>query len=255
MFHAFQAEKHWTSFPNEMEALFRYRYCEENLSLKFAENRLLSELSESFSWERLESLLRSRKYRQGAFPYEFYYESCVEDIEGSANYIEWGVLKQLDAHLADGLLIKMKTDLDQLSFYFPIRISGYYAGALLHMVAKRVGESFDKEKHLPIAEHLIAHSTPLALPQETGGMCDAVKEYIKETIEMIETAVRKNKIVLNERVELGAVNIYDARCLNGYLTSRHFIQINKNGQPETMYGNFVVKMASESSIEKIYSWD
>lgn len=78
-----------------------YRYDEENLSIKLQENRLLLDLYKSYDAEKVELLARYRKYRKEKFPYEFQYESSIEKLEGSANYVEWQALKQLDSLKVD----------------------------------------------------------------------------------------------------------------------------------------------------------
>ncbi len=108
MFHGFQEKQGWNCFPNEMEALYKYRYSEENLSIKLHENKLLLELLEVFDQEKYRELLSCRKYRSEKFPYEFSYESCREEIEGSANYVEWQVLRQLDENEAEKMIADMR---------------------------------------------------------------------------------------------------------------------------------------------------
>ena len=41
MFHGFQTVQGWDCWPGELEALYRYEYKAENLSLKRRENELL----------------------------------------------------------------------------------------------------------------------------------------------------------------------------------------------------------------------
>ncbi len=101
MFHGFQKERGWDCWADEMEALYRYRYSEENLNVKLHENRLLLDMLEDFDADKYRELLACRKYRSERFPYEFSYECCGEEIEGSANYVEWQVLRQLDENEAE----------------------------------------------------------------------------------------------------------------------------------------------------------
>ena len=122
MFHGYQHLMGWDCWPNELEALYRYQYEVENLSLKLHENELLLALLDRFDGVALRELLACRKRRSAAFPCEFMYESREEEIEGTANYVEWQVLKQLDKGRADKLTEEMRTRMTKEKYLFPIRI-------------------------------------------------------------------------------------------------------------------------------------
>ena len=131
MFHGYQNIMGWDCWPNELEALYKYEYNAENLSLKLHENKLLLALLEHFDDSVLKELLAHRKIRSMRFPYEFSYESKVEEIEGTANYVEWQALKQLDENKADELVKQMHARTTKAEYLFPVRISCYYSGALM----------------------------------------------------------------------------------------------------------------------------
>ena len=57
MFHGFQTLRGWDSWPDEMDALFNYRYDPENLSLKLRENELLCALLCRFDADSFRELL------------------------------------------------------------------------------------------------------------------------------------------------------------------------------------------------------
>ena len=256
MFHAYQNQNKWGSFTNEMEALYKYRYSAENISIKYNENQLLIELSENFDKNKYQQLLEMRKYRQNNYPYEFHYEACAEDIEGSANYVEWQVLKQLDIKLADKLYEAMKNSLSNPQKYMPIRINTYYSGALFINAVINAGIDICNIKNITFAEAVIekvSYKNDLCKTNEQ--MNTAISKYIKETEEIINGAVTDNDVVINEQLKLKGVNIYDARCLNGYITSRYFVMYEKNGNDNILSGNFVIKMLNESTIEKVYRWN
>ena len=50
------------------------------------------------------------------------------------------------------------------------------------------------------------------------------------------------------------VNLYDARYKDGYITSRYFVIYQEGDQQKTIYGNYIVRMADETTIECIYRW-
>ena len=93
MFHAYQMECGESRFPEEVEALLKYRYSPLYLQIKFQENLLLASLHERFQVSDYEKFLSLRKRRMAQFPYQYNYESGVEVIEGSAQYVEFQVLR------------------------------------------------------------------------------------------------------------------------------------------------------------------
>ena len=88
MFHGFQTISGEKRYADEMDALFEYCYSNENLSVKAEENRLLSELAEHFDYAKFTGFLGLRKMRAEQFEYEFRYETSIEQIEGTANFVE-----------------------------------------------------------------------------------------------------------------------------------------------------------------------
>ena len=81
MFHGFQNIQGWNCSVDETDALFHYGYSAENLSRKLKENEVLTDLLDGFDELKYRALMQSRKTRSERFPYEFMYESCVEEIE------------------------------------------------------------------------------------------------------------------------------------------------------------------------------
>ena len=131
MFHGFQSLEGWDCRVNEMEALYRYKYSADNLSLKLRENELLLCILDHFDEASYSELLAHRKFRSEKYPYEYSYESKVEEIEGTAAYVEWTVLKQLDKQAADEMTRNMGMAMTKPEYLLPIRVSGYYCGALM----------------------------------------------------------------------------------------------------------------------------
>ncbi len=258
MFHGFQNLCGWDCFPDEMDALYRYEYDVENLSLRLRENELLAELIRQFDGQKYRTLLQSRKYRSERFPYEFLYETRTEEIEGSANYVEWQVLKQLDKTRTDALEEEMRSAVTRPDSFFPIRRSCYFTGAMMIRAMRDAGDySFAPKTRpviLPILESMSACAVPVdpALSKTVG---NAVSGYLKETRRIIREAVSENVVALEGPCELVYVNIYDARCLEGHITSRFFVLYRKNGEQKMLEGNFVVKMRDAKTIETVYRWN
>ena len=259
MFHGFQEMQGWECRANEMEALYRYRYSEENLTVKLHENRLLLDMLEGTDAGRFKELLACRKYRSERFPYEFSYECCGEEIEGSANYVEWQVLRQLDENEAEKVVADMRKSMLQPKYFFPIRISGYYTGALLINAMIQAGGYDYGPKERPVIDRLLETLDPVSsvnagTGEEQGAVSAALSSFVTESKQIVETSVEANEVVLTGPVEMGGVNIYDARCYDGYLTSRFFLMYIENGEKKIIYDNYVIKMKDETTIEKVYRW-
>lgn len=259
MFHGFQQLQGWDCWPKETEALFNYRYNEENLSIRLRENRLLLELLDMFDQDKYREFLACRKYRAEHFPYEFEYECRGEEIEGSANYVEWQVLRQLDARKADQLTEDMRRTMLQPECFFPIRISGYYTGALLiNAMISAGGYNYGSENRPVIMQAL---DTMQSVSEVNAGpeadrkkVAEALTAYEAESKRIVETAVAAGEVVLTGPLELVTVNIYNARCYNGYLTSTYFVMYIENGERKVIQGNFVIRMKDEKTIDTVYSW-
>ena len=248
MFHAFQNANHWDIYVNELDALIHYKYDEENLSIKLRENKLLLDLYKSYDAEKVEILARYRKYRQEKFPYEFQYESSIEKLEGSANYVEWQALKQLDSSKADELFASMTVQLSDCGFYFPIRISNYYSGALFYAV------QFAKQAKSIFEVNSTDEGICDILCKPDLAMKESVLRYAEETERIVAKALEGNKVIFEEPVELLGLNVYNARRCNQYLTSTYFLMYLRNGKQEILNGNFIIKMLDDKTIEKVYEW-
>ena len=249
MFHAFQYANHWDICVNELKALIYYKYDEENLSIKLRENKLLLDLYKSYDAEKAETFARYRKYRQEKFPYEFQYESSIEKLEGSANYVEWQALKQLDSSKADELFASMTVQLSDCGFYFPIRISNYYSGALFYAV------QFTEQVKSVFEANATGESIGDISCNSDFAMKEAVLRYAEETERIVAKALASNKVIIEEPVELLGVNVYNARRYKQYLTSTYFLMYLRNGKEEILNGNFIIKMMDDKTIEKVYEWD
>lgn len=259
MFHGYQTLNGWDCWPNEMEALFRYRYLPENLSLKLRENELLLRLLDRFDKGDYEALLSSRKTRSEQYPYEFLYESRVEEIEGSANYVEWQVLKQLAPEKALGLTDQMRSVMTKPAYLFPIRISSYYTGALMIQARLQAGDYIFAPAERPGIMGLLqaagSSDSGLAPVEESlKAVSKAVQAYNQNTREIIQSALDLNEVVLQGPLELVALNIYDARHLDGFLTSTYFLMVKEGDENRMLQGNFVIRMRNENTIDTVYRW-
>lgn len=260
MFHGFQTLKGWNCWPDEIEALFRYEYDAENLSIKLRENELLLALLDRFDGEKLRELLSLRKLRSEKYAYQFMYEVKTEEIEGTANYVEWQVLKLLDERKALELIGRMRAAMTSADHLFPIRISCYYTGALMINALKKAGlYRFD-----PSSRPATLSALDCVLPSngdfkgrkevETA-VSNAVAAFNEKTGSIIDSAIEKNEVALNGPLELVFVNIYNARRKGVFLTSDAFLMYRDGGENRMIPGSFVLKMQDEKTIETVYKWD
>lgn len=260
MFHACQLRQGWDCWADEMNALYRYEYDAENLALKLRENDLLLSLLEGFDPAAFRELLSHRKRRSETHPYEFSYESRIEEIEGSATYVEWMVLQQLDEHAAAGMTERMRAAVTQPEALFPIRISCYYTGALMIRALLAAGMYSFTPPERPAVYSALRDIRPSdgGFPRKDAGcrkISGALSSFHQESEAIIRSALDRNEVVLNGPAELLGVNIFDARFYRGYITSRYFLQYRDGRGAHTLRGNYVVRMANGKTISRVYAWE
>lgn len=259
MFHGFQQIRGWDCWPMELEALYRYRYDAENLALKLRENELLLSLLDRPDEAALREVLSHRKLRSARFPYEFAYESKVEEIEGTANYVEWQVLKQLDEEKADAMAGEMRAVMTKPESLFPIRISCYFTGALMIHALRGAGlYRFDAAER-PVILSLINDTAPSGgdfpgKAETVRTVSGAVDAFNEKTDGIVRAALERNEVLLTGPAELAGVNVYNARCRNGFITSTYFVMYKQNGEDRFLQGNFVIRMEDEKTISAVYRW-
>ena len=254
MFHGFQNMNCESRFPNELSALYRYQYNVENLSVKLAENRLIAELTHSFSGEKLEQLLRYRKYRCEHFKYEFLYESEVEQIEGAANYVELQALKCLSQEKYLRKLERMTQNITQPNNLLPIRVVSYDIGALLLHVLKENAIPVEQEfGDATFSEYLIENVNKAERCDVDERVVRCVESYFSSAQEKIDRATANGNAVVECESRLLGVNVYDAVYLNGYMISTYFVMYGDETAPNIEYGDFVIETPEEGVVTKIYA--
>lgn len=244
MFHAFQNISGERRFPDEREALFRYRYEAENLTAKLREAELLRAVLLEEDREAWEEFLRLRAKRRERFPYEYEYEARVEQIEGTANYVEVAALIQLDAEKGRLAWEKLLDRIARPEQYFPVRIVSYAIGAAVLSCLRKCPdmdwESFAGE---PFSCGMLdaARGEAESVPRNAR-LEEALARYQAETHRIIEAAVRKDDCVLRGKFPLVSVNIYDARREGSRVTSHYFVMYRDGGETKTLYGDFVAEV-------------
>ena len=253
MFHGFQNRNHESRFPGELSALYRYQYSEENLSVKLAENRLIAELTQTFSREKFEQLLRYRKYRYENFRYEFIYESKVEQIEGTANYVELQALKQISREKYQRKLEQMRRNITEPANLLPIRVISYDIGALLlHVLKENEIPAQQEFGDVTFSESLVANVDYPERCNVDGTVKRCIDAYFSKAQEQINAAIARNAVVMEQERQLLGVNVYNAVYLGGYMISTFFVMYGDEAAPSIEQGNFVIQTPAEGVVTRIY---
>lgn len=253
MFHGFQNLSGESRYPDENAALRDYVYSAKNVSLKLKEAELMRNIVENGDKASYDTLLSMRKRRLMDFPFEYRYEAATEQIEGTANYIELAALFAIAPEKAAMRWKRLFERILDPKEYFPIRIVSYLTGAAFIECAKRMGgPDFDTFKNEPYAVEAVTEAPAYEGNIETDpAVSQAMESFIDETKRIIEAAVEKNDVVLNERRRLASVNIWDARRLGDLVTSNFFVAYIDDGEWKPLYGDFVVELDGEY-IKKVY---
>lgn len=254
MFHAFQAISGESRFANEKEAPFKYRYSIGNLSAKRKEADCIKAILEQDDRGAYSRLLGLRKMRADNSPYEYEYEAKVEQIEGTANFVEISALTQLNHEKGRLAWQKLLDRISQPENYFPIRIISYAIGATVIACIKKcssidfqafTGQTFSQEMISGVS------GNDANMPGDAE-MENCLNHYLDETHRIIESAVSKNDCVLKGKYPLASVNIWDARCEGNYITSNHFVMYIDDGEYKTLSGNFVVQVDADYNILTVF---
>ena len=254
MFHGYQYTNNESRFPNEIEVLQNYCYSSNNLSLKWKENQLINELINLFNRDTFIKLLQIRKRRSKEFSYEFSYESAIEQIEGTANFVEMEVLKSLSFDTYQKALKSMQESIINKKRLIPIRVISYSIGALMTKILKDNQlmdyEFFDSDT---ISHRLINNIEPFDSPIMIDEQIEeAITMYTDQTINMVNSSIKANQCVLNGEYVLMGVNVYNARFWNNYIVSTYFVAYESNGKNEILYGDYVVHLNNHGKVDSCY---
>ena len=254
MFHAFQTASGESRWPNEIAALFDYEYSPENLSGKIREAALLGLALEEGGEEAFRQLLRHRKRRAERFPASYDYESRIEQIEGTAKYVEWKALTQISPEKGADFRRKMLEEIRKPENYLPIRVISYSVGAALLEAIDRysAGDCFAFDE-VPFAQKILSGVTPAEEEADPDpALLRLIAAYKEETGRIIREALRRGEVVLEGAWPLGGLNVWDARREGEYITSRYFAAYSDAGETKSLSGDFVLEMGRDCIIRRIY---
>lgn len=252
MFHGFQNIHGESRFPDEIHAIYNYNINDENLSIKLEESKCIHLLIDKFDLEKFNKLLGLRKYRELKFPYEYLYETKIEQIEGTANYIELSVLKQLNKNLYMNKINEMRNRILNPKIFLPIRIISYDVGALLlHVLTAnniKINKDFNKDYFL--FENVKNANAYNIFSKES--FVEVISDYHLMTKKIIDKSILLNNIISNKEHKILAFNVYNARYLDNYIVTEHFLMYEDNDLPVIKYGNFVLKTDAYGIANRIY---
>lgn len=252
MFHGFQMVNNDRRFPDELHALYNYKYEEDNLDLKLTENRLLCNLSIRFDKEMFEELLQIRKYRFDSFRYAYHYEASIEQIEGIANFVELQCLKQLSDKLFEKALSAMRKRITDPNNLLPVRVICYDVGALLLYVMTENDIAFDDGfSSAAFAETILNDVDGKKYVPERNMKC-LLDGHNAKASEIIRRAKEKNEIVADTPCDILGVNVYDAVFCEDHIISKYFVMFGSGDDHQVEYGDFVIETNEYRKAAKIY---
>lgn len=253
MFHAYQYNSKEERWANEIEALINYRYDHRNLSAKYEEAKLINQLISNSKIDALDDLLISMSYRKNTFPYEFSYESKVQQIEGSALYVELKALEILNKARAKERWIKILENILNPNMYFPIRIISYeFGAAILKCLEKNEVLDFQTFSSHTVFDEISKKRYDNLKIQKCQKIGELIDSYISDNKRIIEKALKKNKPIFEGNMEIYGLNIYNARAYNNFILSSPFIALNNNGEVEIYNGELIAEINDEFRVIKIY---
>ena len=263
MFHAFQnvnGEKRWA---NERAALVKYRYEEADLAAKTEEAACMRRCLLCFDREAFDRLLALRKARMDRFPFAYDYEARIEQIEGTANYVELEALSQLDEGKGEK---RKKEALDEISDptrYFPARAVTYMTGAAFLSCLRRYTD-IDTESFTdtPFSVEALKNAAPCALPEGDARVAACLEKWRARTREKVSCAIEKNEVVLEGTHCLAAWNVYDGYWDGKYALLTYFLGYTDGPLPDTqeqvlsqmkiLNGNFVAEMNADMMLRRVW---
>lgn len=258
MFHGFQLQNDETRFMDELEALQKYVYDGGALTAKLEENRLICTLLDKFDETEYSRLIALRRCRYERFPYEYRYEVSVEQIEGSANYVELAALRQLSGDKYASKLGSMRAEILDPANFLPIRIIGYSIGALLLTLIKTDGLlEFEANSDKPFALELIesAHSG-CELPPADPAVIACIDKYNEKTAALINRALTLNDVAVEGDYELLGVNVYDTRRMGNYIVTTYSAAYSDgDGHDNYLDGDFVAELNEKGRLVRLYRLD
>ena len=265
MLHAFQHASGETRWADERQALVKYRYEEANFAARLEEADCMRKCLSGSEPEAFARLLSLRKARSDRFPYEYDYEARIEQIEGTAHYVELMTLAQLDGEKAKRKWDQLLIAISDPAQYFPVRSVTYLTGAAFIACLRRYTDlDTDVFADTPFAMAALEQVTSCDIPEKDARVAASLDDWRKRTEDIVMKTLEKGDILLEKgEYRLIAWNVYDSYWDGRYavLTS-FFAYIEGSGLPKTdeelfaqmkvVKGDFVVEVDEDLHLFRVW---
>ena len=264
MLHAFQnasGEKRWA---DERAALVKYCYEEANFAARLEEAALIRECLAGEKPEAFARLLQLRRARMDCFPFVYDYEARIEQIEGTAYFVEHEALAQLDPAKADKSWTEMIEGLADPARYFPVRAVTYLSGAaFIACLRKYTDMMTDEFSDTPFAIAAIADAAPCEIPKHNVRVTECMAEWKAKHRDLVTRTLEKGEIVLEGTYRLIVWNVYDGTWDGQYAVLTYFIGYIEGeelpdtdeklfAQMKTLNGNFVAEVDENLRLTRVW---
>ena len=264
MLHAFQNAYGETRWADERVALVKYRYDAVNFTVRLEEADCMKRCLSEDTPEAFERLLALRRARYERFPYEYDYEARIEQIEGTAHFVELKALAQLDAAKAEQRWKELLDTLSNPAGYFPVRPVTYLSGAAFLACLRRYTD-FDTDtfNDTPFPVAALKTAQPSMLVDEDVRVAACLEAWRDRMKDQVTRALEKGDSALEGLYRLIGWNVYDAYWDGQYAVISGFVgYIEGTKLPETdqelfaqmkiLNGNFVLALDENLHISHIW---
>ena len=263
MLHAFQHVMGDTRWADERAALVKYRYDPENVTARLLEAACMEACLGKNDPEAFGRLLSLRKARMERFPYAYDYEARIEQIEGTANFVELETLAQLDAEKAKARWARTLAELSDPARYFPVRSVTYLSGAAF-LACLRAYTTLDTDcfTDAPFAVAALKDARPCALPSSDPKAEACMEKWREDARGIVNEAIKKGEIVLDGAYHLVAWNVYDAQWDGTYAIINSFLGCLEGDMPTTdeelfarmkiIKGDFVAQVDESFQLSRVW---
>lgn len=247
MLHAYQRESKGTVYPNDIAGAFYPRDL-DNFALRFRENKLLAGLAEKFDTLTWADFKAIRAYRLQHHQEAVDYEIKTENIEGSAQFVELGALRQLSPDLYRKKLNRILSGLRSTEKIFDARLLSYDTGSIIRIVVA------ENNLDLPNWGQERAAASGDISAQEVPGLREEFSKYFGEIDKKVEELLRGGERLNFSGKKLPIFDPYNVRSSGSYLYHPNFIGIATDGEkPEFLTGTYLTKMVPHTdTIEEIW---
>lgn len=206
MYHAHQLTLKEKRFFSDLESL-KYPYVLENYKMKHVELTTLANVQIETDMTKKRELFTTyisiRKEREKLIGSYMTYEKAIETIEGSAEYITLGVLKQLNYNMYAKQLRKACEIVSEVSEkFFDTRRIAYFSGALICQSADDLGIDINCEigKEEKFIFDLVDKGSFTNKTVDIGAKSHiAIEEMLHHYIEKIKSDI--NSVIENQEVK------------------------------------------------------